>query len=937
MINLLNDKFEKYDSLGRDPIIGKDEKNQISFTLSSAIQKAQLTQEERAQIEIFVELLEIVGKTAKTQAVDLNNMKNEEEIRQEQMSSALNRIELMDMQQHEIMDEMQDFFNAAKNEYLIKKEELWVHEENYQMLEEELKEKEEHLRSDKERVRKEMKPMDDKVKAEMVALESDKLKLEPIIRKKKENQEMLATVRANLEESNRELDKELIDLDRRLNEIIEIPNRKLKDLRLYEESKENLEILIDKAKERQNELTRKLEGQNLAFINSKKYFDQEKQAESGVRNKIQETLKELAEAKADFQKSKIEEAETLYKRSDLEKENKSLQIDIRNVKKMNFTLENLVSSKKRDYRLNQDQLVKEKHQYQQLIAETNIIQKETQQTLMLIKEIEDKIELIYDREKLGVLQYDKLDTKNEFEKLELSKKKKELEGFEQQLEYLREKEAKLTKTAKEETDIKEALNRKVLQTTNDIRETQEDLAIKELITLDETKKQHELEKRLNNFKHLYETVKTERNKYVNMIQMTSQDRTELREHFKNMERELQLLQNTSNEKDKMIANLQLQMQTIIRARDKHKNKLNKYEEKKRKMQDLYNNLANEISKLTATVKELDSDVVEICKRNDKGCLQRNMLGQQLVTLNEELCFLYDKFNMKSNIIAQMKKNTLVLEKKIRLAEFQLSHTVARNNILKRKLSEMPAMANKLIKLQDDLICERNREVEFSDKLENLDDKNLVNVLGGNDLDETTIDTKLDRLDKLLNFKKEQQLEKEVIIEELETAKVKLTELATCDKKENLSKVDKYNVLKHKLESLTRKVMALVSELSIFQATVVKLELEYGSKLKELKNAEESSQNSLPPTPESEMRFLKALRDKFSLMEMQIKRKEHENFIKNVAPFTKKTNAERRVDSYITEIGLPKPYGKFAPFMPTNISANVERYRKQKDDAEDSNY
>lgn len=74
--------------------------------------------------------------------------------------------------------------------------------------------------------------------------------------------------------------------------------------------------------------------------------------------------------------------------------------------------------------------------------------------------------------------------------------------------------------------------RKASAANAEVRETGEELKIKELIILDLTKKQQETELRLKNFKDLYEEVKSARNKYVNLIQNSSQDLAELKERIK---------------------------------------------------------------------------------------------------------------------------------------------------------------------------------------------------------------------------------------------------------------------------------------------------------------------------------------------------------------------------------------------------------------------
>lgn len=59
--------------------------------------------------------------------------------------------------------------------------------------------------------------------------------------------------------------------------------------------------------------------------------------------------------------------------------------------------------------------------------------------------------------------------------------------------------------------------RKASSAMADVRETRQELKIKDLLILDLKKKQQETETKLNNYKALYEEVKSARNKYVNMI------------------------------------------------------------------------------------------------------------------------------------------------------------------------------------------------------------------------------------------------------------------------------------------------------------------------------------------------------------------------------------------------------------------------------------
>ena len=62
--------------------------------------------------------------------------------------------------------------------------------------------------------------------------------------------------------------------------------------------------------------------------------------------------------------------------------------------------------------------------------------------------------------------------------------------------------------------MRETMARKASAANAEVRETGEELKIKELIILDLTKKQQETELQLKNYKDLYEEVKSARNKYV---------------------------------------------------------------------------------------------------------------------------------------------------------------------------------------------------------------------------------------------------------------------------------------------------------------------------------------------------------------------------------------------------------------------------------------
>ena len=70
------------------------------------------------------------------------------------------------------------------------------------------------------------------------------------------------------------------------------------------------------------------------------------------------------------------------------------------------------------------------------------------------------------------------------------------------------------------------------------RESKQQVRIKELVILDLTKRCNEISNRLKEFSALYEVVKNERNKYVNMIQSSAQALAEMREKIRILHNEV---------------------------------------------------------------------------------------------------------------------------------------------------------------------------------------------------------------------------------------------------------------------------------------------------------------------------------------------------------------------------------------------------------------
>lgn len=134
--------------------------------------------------------------------------------------------------------------------------------------------------------------------------------------------------------------------------------------------------------------------------------------------------------------------------------------------------------------------------------------------------------------------------------------------------------------------------------------------------------------------------------------------------------------------------------------------------------------------------------------------------------------------------------------------------------------------------------------------------------------------------------------------------------------------------KQRYRSSTRKIMALVSELSMYQATALKLHAERAEAQAAVEAARARLAAGLAPTADAEREWNRTLRAGTMLEEM------HRDAAAIAAVLEQRganvaTAAEQRPNAYIPEeLGIPKPYpGTFLPFKPSDQGAGMRHIRK----------
>jgi chromosome segregation ATPase len=509
------------------------------------------------------------------------------------------------------------------------------------------------------------------------------------------------------------------------------------------------------------------------------------------------------------------------------------------------------------------------------------------------------------------------------------KLKREIVDLEKQIAELQAIEGNAQKTVKNLTALRESMARKASAALLEVRETREELKIKELLILDLTKKQQEIEFKLNSFKTLYEEVKSARNKYVNLIQNSTQDLAELKEKIKIVQNELEILKNESAEKDRTLMEYKHILQAEVHKRDKRHAKLNKLEYVRKQKKEVVDQQINEIEKQNMIILSLEKEMLNLRHQYEVACESRNYTGIQLIDRNDELCILYEKANIQENILRNGERDIQALEDDIRMIRIEMDEVKRKIEVSRKDIPIVPKLADEIIQLKNELNLEKDKERRLADELENPNNKDRWRDLGGDDPDQEALEAKIQVLEERLNNKKENLLEKELILDEITNLSEKLRGQALEGRQSSLELSEKVNDFQVRLKELTRKMMATISELSMFQATSLKLQQEKDGLEHVVEEAVERIQQGLPPAPETEVEYQKMVRDKDRYQQEREIRIQRDAFEKSMPPFAVKTTAMPRVQQYVPVggMGLPKPYGSNAPFRPSDVGTNIRHIKK----------
>ena len=388
---------------------------------------------------------------------------------------------------------------------------------------------------------------------------------------------------------------------------------------------------------------------------------------------------------------------------------------------------------------------------------------------------------------------------------------------------------------------------------------------------------------------------------------------------------MEILRNEGVSKDKALNKEKLSHQQALNQRDGLRQEMNKLLSEYRQKQSVVEQQIQEIDKLNLVINNLEQQMLDLKSKYERYVEERNSTGVQLIDHNDELCILYERSNQQQDYLRSGEVELRKKEEEMRMFRLQIEELQRQYRAAEKRLPEVDKNKLKIAQLEQELVVERKRTAELSSQLEDPANVDRWRPLDGTDPDMEQLDSKIKVLEDRLDEKREQLLEKELILEEVTALTDRLRTQALERRESAKAMTDQLTELQGKIRDISKKMLAVVSELSMYQATALRLQQEKSEREEQYESEKWKLSHGEAPTEDTIKDWNRMERKRMARTESEMRGGEE---MRLMAPNTMaKTTAEPRPTAYIPdELGIPKPYGGSAPFKPTELGSTMRHIK-----------
>ena len=491
----------------------------------------------------------------------------------------------------------------------------------------------------------------------------------------------------------------------------------------------------------------------------------------------------------------------------------------------------------------------------------------------------------------------------------------EVAALEDIIKHLKKEEADRNKV---ERDVRTQVER-LIKTTMLKREKhreQTELANGLDNELDDLRKQtKENERRHKSLVSLFHEVQSQRNKFAQLIEAGKQTKAETGEKLRVLANEIDILRGESGDKEIKLVHAHAQLTSAMTARDVLRQDINKRAMTFREGRDKIDEQMNEMEGLHTVADQGRKNQIRLTLKFEHETQRRDHAGLMLVERNDEVAALHERVNLQVEVGRRGEIELRNREDEIRAFAAEIRKHELSVEANASLASGVPGLNAEIERLRKELIVERRRVARLSAKAETPENADRWRVLQGKDPGADELRAKLKDL-KLAIEDKEDEIEENVLmLQELDSLVQRMTSEAASGRAESLELARTINDLVTKIQSAGDETKSTVSELALCQATSERLQLEAETLKRRLVEARERVARGEAPDDEAEKRWARELAG--------------EAFVDDEDD--DRPGADARPNAYVPtdekSMGVPRPYGKFAPFKPTDVTGQLRHYRK----------
>jgi predicted RNase H-like nuclease (RuvC/YqgF family) len=145
---------------------------------------------------------------------------------------------------------------------------------------------------------------------------------------------------------------------------------------------------------------------------------------------------------------------------------------------------------------------------------------------------------------------------------------------------------------------------------------------------------------------------------------------------------------------------------------------------------------------------------------------RNYTGIMLIDRNDDLCILYEKYNIQETVLRTGDTELARLGDEARVLKTEVAEIERSIAVTRKLLPKIPMLDHNVATLQKEILLKRREREALELQVEDPNNMARWRMLPGRIKDKDELRIKLNQLEERLNDKKEQLLERELILDEV---------------------------------------------------------------------------------------------------------------------------------------------------------------------------